>query len=295
MLRRLRHFLELIRFSHTVFALPFAFLAALMAWHARAGRQPPEPWRWQEVLGLVLCMVFARSTAMAFNRLADRKLDALNPRTLNRHLPRGILSAAAVAAFTAVCAAAFVASTLLFLPNRWPVYLSVPVLAFICGYSYAKRFTPLTHFWLGGSLMLAPVCAWVALEGFEGILPAVVLGGAVLFWVSGFDIIYACQDYDADRRAGLKSVPARLGVRGALRVAAGCHLVTLVLLFALPATCPALGWIYYVGVGLVAALLIYEHVLVRPDDLTRVNVAFFNVNAVISLGLLAIGAIDLVL
>ncbi|MBI1901567.1 MAG: 4-hydroxybenzoate octaprenyltransferase [Planctomycetia bacterium] len=293
MLQRLRHFLELIRFSHTVFALPFALLAALMAWHARAARQPPEPWRWQELIGLVLCMVFARSTAMAFNRLADRKIDALNPRTQNRHLPRRLLTVPAVAAFTLICAAAFVTSTLLFLPNRWPLYLSVPVLAFICGYSYAKRFTSLAHFWLGAALMLAPVCAWLAISGFEGILPAVVLGGAVLFWVSGFDIIYACQDYDADVKSGLKSVPARLGLRRALRIAAGCHLVTLGSLFALPAACPALGWIYYAGLGLVAVLLLYEHLLVRPDDLTRVNVAFFNVNAVIGIGLLAVGAADL--
>lgn len=288
---RLRHFLEMIRFSHTVFALPFALLAALLAWVERSRAEPSEAWRWQELLGVLLCMVFARSTAMAFNRLADRRLDAENPRTRMRHLPAGTLSVPAVASFAAVCAAGFVASTLLFLPNRWPIMLSLPVLAFLCGYSFAKRFTALAHFWLGAALMLAPVCAWLAIRGEVAAAP-VVLGGAVLLWVAGFDIIYACQDADVDRAAGLHSVPARLGVPGALRLAAVCHLGTVLLLFALSWVYP-LGWIYRAGIAAVAGLLIYEHRLVRPDDLTRVNVAFFQVNAVISIGLLVLGAVDL--
>jgi 4-hydroxybenzoate polyprenyltransferase len=293
MLARLRHFLELVRFSHTVFALPFALLAALMAWHVRANELSPVPWRWRELLGILLCMVFARSTAMAVNRLADRKLDARNPRTRGRHLPAGLLSVASVAVFTAACAAGFVASTLLFLPNRLPLILSLPVLAFLCGYSYAKRFTALAHFWLGAALMLAPVAAWIAVLGRVD-WPPVVLGGAVLLWVAGFDIIYACQDAEVDAREGLHSVPAVLGVPGALRLAAACHLGTVLLLAGLPLVYPALGWIYWTGIAAVGLLLAYEHWLVRPDDLTRVNVAFFNVNAVISLGLLVLGAIDLI-
>ena len=153
---------------------------------------------WLDLLGILACMVFARSTAMAFNRIADRKLDALNPRTQTRHLPGGVLSVGSVVLFTALCAAGFVAGTLLFLPHNWiPLYASIPVLLFLMGYSYAKRFTLLSHFWLGAALMLAPLAAWVAIRAEISAAP-LVLGGAVLFWVAGFDIIYACQDFDFD-------------------------------------------------------------------------------------------------
>lgn len=195
--------------------------------------------------------------------------------------------------------AVFVTSTLLFLPNRLPLYLALPVLAFLLGYSYTKRFTSAAHFWLGAALMLAPVSAWIALRGEQvlanpaDLLPAVVLGSAVLLWVAGFDIIYACQDVEFDRQAGLHSVPARLGVAGALRLAAVCHLGMVLLLIALPFVYPLLGWIYGLGVGAVAALLVYEHRLVRPDDLDRVNLAFFHVNAVVSIGLLLVTSLDL--
>jgi len=290
MQRRLRHLLEMIRFSHTLFALPFALLAAAMAWHARSAEGGGGV-RWRELSGILLCMVFARSAAMAFNRLVDRRLDAENPRTRGRHLPAGILSVGSVALFALVSSSGFVLSTLLFLPNRWPLFLAVPVLVFVCGYSYTKRFTWMSHYWLGAALMLAPVAAWIAIRG-ELAWPPILLGGAVLFWVSGFDIIYACQDVEFDRHAGLQSVPARWGVAGALRIAAGCHAVMLVLLLLLPVTFP-LGYLYVSGVGAIALLLIYEHALVRPDDLTRVNLAFFKVNAVVSVGLLAVGLADL--
>jgi 4-hydroxybenzoate polyprenyltransferase len=163
---------------------------------------------------------------------------------------------------------------------------------FLLGYSYTKRFTSLAHFWLGAALMLAPVAAWIAVRG-ELAWPPVVLGAAVLLWVAGFDIIYACQDVDYDRSRGLRSVPVRLGVQDALRLATVCHLGTVALLFLLPVVYPLLGWIYLAGIVAVAALLIYEHWLVRPDDLTRVNMAFFNVNAVISIGLFIVAALDL--
>lgn len=299
MLARLRHILEMIRFSHTLFALPFALLAAVMAWTAGARSDPPVAFRWRELLGIVLCMVTARSAAMAFNRIADWRQDAQNPRTRMRHIPAGALSVASVVAFAAGSAAAFVACTLLFLPNRLPVILSLPVLAFLLAYSFTKRFTAAAHFWLGAALMLAPVSAWIAIRGDQvladplDLSPAVVLGGAVLLWVAGFDIIYACQDVDFDRAAGLHSVPARWGVARALRLAALCHLGMVILLAALVWVYPPLGWIYGLGVAAVAALLLYEHRLVTPDDLDRVNLAFFQVNAVVSIGLFLVASLDL--
>ena len=276
-------FLELIRFSHTIFALPFALLSAVLAWRT-------VEFRWRDLAGILLCMVFARSASMAFNRIADRRIDAENPRTARRHLPAGLLSLRAVVLFTIACAAGFIGSTLLFLPNRLPLILSVPVLTFLCGYSYAKRWTPLAHYWLGAALMLSPIAAWIALAG-DIAWPPVLLGLAVFFWVGGFDIIYACQDVDFDRSQRLSSVPARFGVARALRIAAVSHLLMVACLLGLWSTAH-LGTLFLVSVIAVALLLAYEHWLVRPDDLTRVNVAFFNVNAIISLGLFVVGLLD---
>jgi 4-hydroxybenzoate polyprenyltransferase len=287
--------LELIRFSHTVFALPFAMLAAAMAWAANLRSDPPVAFRSMDLLGILVCMVFARSAAMAFNRLADRRLDAMNPRTQTRHLATGVLSSHSVVLFTVVCSLGFVGGTLLFLPrNPIPLWASLPVLAFLFGYSYAKRFTVLSHFWLGAALMLAPLAAWVAIRAELAWAP-VVLGAAVMLWVAGFDMIYACQDFEFDVKMRLRSVPARLGVAGALRLAAACHLGTVVLLLSLPTVYDGFGWIYLAGVVAIGLLLAYEHWLVRPDDLSRVNLAFFHVNAVVSLGLLAVGIVDLVI
>jgi 4-hydroxybenzoate polyprenyltransferase len=291
MLRTLRSFLELIRFSHTVFALPFALTGAALAWK-RAG------FHWLQLVGILLCMVFARSAAMAFNRLVDRSFDAANPRTAGRHLPAGRLSVVGVWAFTLACSAGFVLSTLLFLlcTNPWPLYLSVPVLLFIAGYSYAKRFTALSHFWLGASLFLAPVAAWIAIRGLPGweeFRVPLVLGGAVLFWVAGFDILYASQDVEFDRRARLRSVPATLGVPASLRIALVCHVLMLGLLMLLFWLSRDLGAVYLAGVLGVALLLGYEHWLVRPDDLSRVNQAFFQVNGVISVGLFVVVVVQL--
>jgi 4-hydroxybenzoate polyprenyltransferase len=284
---QIREYFDLVKFSHTLFALPFALLGAALAAHARGGWHS----RVQDWMGILLCMATARSAAMAFNRLADRHYDALNPRTAGRQLPAGRLSVAAVAIFILVCGSAFIVSTLLFLPNRWPLYLSVPVLIWILGYSFSKRITSLSHFWLGLSLSLAPIAAWIALRG-DLEWPPILLGLAVLLWVSGFDIIYACQDVDFDRSVGLRSVPKTLGVQQALRIAAACHALMIVPLVGLGLAYP-LGPIYFAGVAAVAALLVYEHALVRPDDLTRVNVAFFQVNAVISVGLLVVTLVDL--
>ncbi|VTU01536.1 4-hydroxybenzoate polyprenyltransferase : 4-hydroxybenzoate octaprenyltransferase OS=Blastopirellula marina DSM 3645 GN=DSM3645_22029 PE=4 SV=1: UbiA [Gemmataceae bacterium] len=285
-----RKLLELIRFSHTIFALPFALLAAALAW-------AEEPFRAVDLVGILLCMVFARSAAMAFNRLADRHIDARNPRTAARHLPAGTLSAAAVWGFTLACCAGFVASTLLFAyrdpPNQWPLYLCGPVLLFLLGYSLAKRFTSLAHLWLGVALMLAPVAAWIAVKGLTDLTVPLILGAAVAFWVAGFDILYACQDADFDRAAGLHSVPSRFGVPASLRIAAASHAVMFGLLVWLGFASPHLGWVYAVGLAAAGGLLVYEHRLVRPDDLTRVNRAFFHVNGVISVGLLVLVLIQL--
>ena len=286
MFQKLRHLLELIRFSHTLFALPFALLSAVIAWH-----QPGSPFVWSQLLGILLCMMFARSAAMAFNRIVDRRIDADNPRTAKRHLPAGLLRLPTVVAFTLICSISFVASTLLFLPNRWPVILAVPALVFLMGYSYAKRFTVWCHFWLSAALMLSPVATWIAIRGEVAATP-MLLSAVIFFWVGGFDILYACQDADFDRQQRLYSIPSRWGVSFALRVALASHLLTILALFALWHFA-GLGFVFLAGVIAVALLLVYEHSLVRPSDLSRVNLAFFHVNAVISLGLLAVGVADL--
>jgi len=305
MFHRLRLFLSMIRFSHTVFALPFVLLAAVMAW--TVPRPDGNPFIAtptevvKDLLGILICMVAARSAAMAFNRLVDRNIDAANPRTQGRHLPAGLLSVPAVITFTMICSLVFVVGTLLFLPNWLPVALSLPVLLFLFAYSYAKRFTALVHFWLGAALCLSPICGWIAIRGSvvleapSDLIPPVLLGAAVLLWVAGFDIIYACLDYGFDKQSGTKSVPASLGVPGALRLAAACHLGMIVALAVLPWASPQLtfGWVYGLAVVAVAGLLAYEHTIVRPDDLQRVNVAFFHVNAIVSIGLFVVGTIDL--
>ena len=284
--------LELIRFSHTIFALPFAMIAALLAWQ-------DEQFRELDLLGIVLGMVFARSAGMAFNRLVDAAIDAKNPRTATRHIPAGLLNRGTVIVFTMLCCVGFVASTLLFAfrepPNLWPLYLSVPVLLFVLGYSLAKRFTSLAHFWLGAALMLAPIAAWIAIKGMEDLAVPFVLGAAVMCWVAGFDILYACQDADFDREQGLHSIPARIGIPSSLRLAALCHVAMFALLVLLGFGSEYLGPIYLGGLGFVGALLVYEHSLVRADDLTRVNRAFFYVNGVISVGLLLLVMVQLLI
>jgi 4-hydroxybenzoate polyprenyltransferase len=299
---RLRTYLELVRFSHTIFALPFAIMAALVAirhggdahWSLSAPLGLLRP-----VAGILVCMVAARTAAMAFNRLVDRAIDAANPRTASRHLPRGAVGTGEVLLLVVASAAVFIAATLLFLPNWLPLVLSVPVLAWLLAYSYAKRFTMFAHVWLGAALGLAPVAAWIALRGQTvladpvDLLPAVLLGLAVTFWVAGFDTIYACQDAAFDAAHGLQSLPARLGVPRALALAKGLHAATLAMLACLPAVVPELGTIYWIALAAIAALLVWEHALVRPGDLSRVNDSFFTANAVIGIVLLVAIAADL--
>ena len=286
MLQTIRHFLELIRFSHTVFALPFALLSAVLAWS-----QPGSQFRLRDLLGILICMVAARSAAMAFNRLVDRRIDADNPRTARRHLPAGLLSVRSVVIFTLLMSVLFVASTTIFLPRRLPLLLAVPVLLFLLGYSLSKRFTRFCHYWLSAALMLSPIAAWIAVRDEFALVPS-MLGAVIFFWVGGFDILYACQDAESDRQARLNSIPAALGIPAALRMAFISHLLTIVMLLLLWKTA-ALGPLFLGGIVLIGLLLLYEHWLVRPDDLTRVNIAFFNVNAIISFGILLLGCLDL--
>ena len=281
---KIRELLSLIRFSHTLFALPFALLSAVLAWREVS-------FRWNHLIGLLLCMIFARSAAMAFNRIVDRKIDAENPRTAARHLPAGKLSLRLVTAFTAVCVGGFILSTLLFWPNYLPVLLSVPVLLFLLSYSYAKRFTSLCHYWLSAALMLAPIAAWIAIVGTLSWTP-VLLALVIFFWVGGFDIIYATQDTNFDEEKQLFSIPSRFGIAQSLRIAAASHLITVVALFGLWEVA-GLGTIFLVGIILVSGLLVYEHWILSPSDLARVNLAFFHINAVISVGLLVAASLDI--
>jgi 4-hydroxybenzoate polyprenyltransferase len=267
--------LRMIRFEHSVFALPFAFIGALLA-----ARGWPT---WQQVFWIVVAMVSGRSAAMAFNRIADLRYDRQNPRTAGRELPTGQLSVGFTWAFTIVSAALLVVAA--WQLNPLALKLSPLALAILLLYSYTKRFTVLTHWVLGFCLGMAPVAAWIAVRGTLDweILP---LTFAVMFWVAGFDIIYACQDVEFDRQVGLFSLPARMGIGGALNVARLLHLLMLGLL----------AWLALLtGLGLVAvaALLAFEHSLVKADDLSRVNAAFFTVNGYISLLLLLFWGADI--
>ncbi len=298
---RIRSFLELIRFSHTVFALPFALLGVVLAivvpaihWHGSLAQVSLR------VTAVVLCMITARSAAMAFNRLVDARIDARNPRTAMRHLPSGQLSSASVWLFFALMVAGFFASCFLFLPNWIPLVGALPVLVWICGYSFAKRFTASAHVWLGVALALSPVCAWLAIRGEEvmampaDIAPTIGLALAIACWVAGFDIIYACQDAEFDRQQGLHSIPARFGIAGALRISAALHSVMLLILALLPWMFPQLGlsWLYATAWLATCVLVVSQHRLVKPNDLGKVNLAFFHLNAVISFGLSACTALD---
>ncbi len=278
-LERARRYLELVRFSHTLFALPFALMALFLATRG--------DWPAPKTTGLILlCMVAARTTAMAYNRLIDRDVDAQNPRTATRHLPAGTLRVMEVAALTVACAVVFVAGA--WLLNPWAFRLALPVLAVLLFYSHTKRFTSLCHLVLGVALGLAPLGVWIAVRGeFDSslVIPA-VLGAAVMAWVAGFDVIYACQDRDFDRGHGLHSLPARLGIARALIVSRVLHVAMIVLLLVL-ARVAHLGAIYLAGVAVTALLLAWEHRLVRADDLSRVNVAFFTANGCVSLVLAA--------
>jgi 4-hydroxybenzoate polyprenyltransferase len=299
--KMLREYLSLIRFSHTVFALPFAALATCWALLQPFYPLEKEPINWAvRVLGVLICMVTGRSAAMAFNRLVDHRFDAKNPRTSGRHLPAGILSRRGVWIFFAVNISGFLIGTLLFWPNWLPAALSLPVLFWICGYSFAKRFTSAAHLWLGAALALSPVCAWIAVRGeivlidWKDLMPALLLGCSVMLWVAGFDIIYACQDADVDRSLGLFSIPSQWGVQGALKLSSALHFLMWLSLLIIPLCAPGLGLstIYYAAISVVGILLVRQHWIIEATDLSRVNEAFFLLNALISLGLTTVAAVD---
>ena len=260
----------MIKWEHSIFALPFALCGAMLA----AGGLPA----WSQLAWIVVAMVAARSAAMAFNRLADAAIDAANPRTAMRALPAGLLSSGFVTTFVlAACAVFVLAASQL---NRMTLWLSPVALAVVLLYSYSKRFTRWSHLFLGFALGIAPAAAWIAVRG--SLDPRILLlTAAVTFWVGGFDVIYACQDYEFDRGAGLHSVPRHVGIHRALWVARIFHLIMLALLTGLVAAF-GLGKIALMGVAAVAALLAYEHSLVRHDDLGKLNAAFFTMNGVIS-------------
>jgi 4-hydroxybenzoate polyprenyltransferase len=269
-LRDLKLTLEMIKWEHSVFALPFALCGAMLA----AGGVPA----WHQLAWILVAMVSARSAAMAFNRLADATIDAANPRTAIRALPAGLLSHGFVSTFVLVSCGIFVlaASQL----NRLTLILSPVALAIVLLYSYSKRFTRWSHLFLGFALGIAPAAAWIAVRG--SLDPRILLlTAAVTFWVGGFDVIYACQDYDFDRSYGLHSVPRHMGIGTALWVARVFHLTMLGLLVTLLIVF-GLGKLAAAGVLVVAALLAYEHSLIRHDDLSKLNAAFFTMNGVIS-------------
>ena len=256
-------YLSFVRFSHSVFALPFAFTGALLAWRI-------APFSWTQVAWIVACMVSARSAAMGFNRLVDARFDALNPRTAMRELPRGVLTNRQALAFVAAAAAAFVFSSSQLNPACG--WLSPIALAIVFWYSLAKRVTTYTQLFLGLAMAVAPVGGWLAAGGGSGAEPW-LLALAIGLWVGGFDILYACQDVDFDRAHGLHSIPARFGVAGAIRVSRLFHAATIAAM-AMVGAAAQLPPVYYVGVALVAALLTYEQSLVAKDDLTQVKRAF---------------------
>ncbi len=271
MFAKVANTLDLIKFSHSIFALPFALGAMVVA---------AKGWPGAKIfLLIVVAMVAARSAAMAFNRIADAEIDAKNPRTKNRHIPQGILSKKFVWFFTLICCAAFLATA--YLINPLSFLLSPAVLLWLLAYSFTKRFTWATHLWLGVSLGLAPLAAWVAVTN-QWPWPALSLGAAVVFWVAGFDIIYACQDFEFDRREKVYSIVARFGIAKALWISRAFHLAgfLLLLLFGYQ---NQLGPIYMFTALLMGAGLFYEQSLVKPTDLSKVNAAFFNINGVISL------------
>ena len=283
LIAKLRTTLEMIKFEHSIFALPFALTGAMLAvrgWPA-----------WRQVLWLIVAMVGARSAAMTFNRIADLKLDALNPRTRMRALPTGQLSLRFALGFTLLsCALLVFAAREL---NPLAFKLSPLALALLLVYSYTKRFTVLSHIVLGACLGMSPIAAWIALRG-DVSLSILLLGAGVTLWTAGFDIIYACQDVEFDHALGLHSVPKRYGIRAALYASAFLHLLMLALLVAV-ARLENLGWVAMAGLIAVACLLTYEHALVKPSDLSRVNAAFFTVNGYVSVLFFVTWATDILI
>ncbi len=273
--KRLRLTLEMIKFEHSVFALPFAFTGALLAFRASRLSAPEFGWK---LLWIVVAMVGARSAAMTFNRILDADIDSRNPRTRMRHLPAGILTLRFAWGFLAVSIVVFLVAARAL--NPLCLKLAPAALAVVFFYSFTKRFTTLSHLVLGLSLGIAPAAAWIAVTGSLD-LRILWLTAAVTFWTAGFDIIYSCQDYEFDHSEGLFSLPRRLGMSPALWIARAFHVAMIACLVAL-ALSFGLGWLSWLGIGAILSMLIYEHSLVKADDLSRVDAAFFTVNGYVS-------------
>jgi 4-hydroxybenzoate polyprenyltransferase len=291
-----RTFLDLIKFAHSIFALPFALVGTFLASRAIGLRWPG----WGRLGLILICMVFARTMAMTVNRLVDRKYDATNPRTARRPSVTGAVSPAFMLLAMIVCSLGFLAGCsgfAIWFGNFWPLILALPVLAWLALYSFTKRFTALCHFWLGISLGMAPVAAWIAIVPPRGpllSLPILLLGVAVVCWVAGFDILYALQDETIDRTTGLHSIPAATGRSGALWLSRGCHVLCIAAL-ALVGVAGGLHLLYAAAVLIVAVLLVIEQSLVSPTDISRVNIAFMTVNGIVGLVFGALAIADILL
>ena len=281
MFTKLSIILSDIKIKHTVFALPFALMSAFLA----AGGVPEMG----KLVWIMVCMVGARSAAMAFNRIVDARYDAMNSRTCERAIPSGQVSVSSYWAFLVLSSVLFIFSA--WMLNKLAFYLSPVALIIVFFYSLTKRFTAFSHFWLGLAISIAPVGAWVAIREEISFI-SLLLGGAVIFWLIGFDILYSCMDVEADRVNRLHSIPERFGVERALKLALASHVLMMLFLLLLLEPSVLLGPLYLAGVLLVACLLVYEHSLVKKDDLSKVNMAFFNVNGVISIGLMLFVIID---
>ena len=288
----MKNFLSLIKFSHTIFAMPFALTGFFIAYTEQNGNVPLRIF-----LGVILCMVFARSAAMAFNRYIDREIDAKNPRTQKREIPAGIISPRSALLFVIINSALFIA-TCWFL-NPLCFYLSPVALAIVLGYSFTKRFTWLCHFILGLGLALAPVGAYLAVREQFG-MSTIWYGLSVLFWTAGFDIIYSLQDEELDKSLKLYSVPAWLGKKRALRLSEWVHLLAAAfMIFGTAEVQSSLpeqtGWLIYIGTAIFLGLLVYQHLIVKPNDLSRVNLAFFTTNGIASVLFGVFAIIDLLI
>ncbi len=269
--RQFKIIAEMIKIEHTLFSLPFACMGALLA----AGGLPDL----RTVLWILAAMVGGRSAAMAFNRLADAELDARNPRTAGRALPQGLLKKTEVGLFIAVSAALFLLSA--WMLNLLCFILAWPVLVILLGYSYMKRFTWFCHFFLGFCLGLPPLAGWLAVRGTLDLVP-ILFSLGVLFWTAGFDVIYACQDYETDCKEGLRSIPTRFGLRGALWLSAGLPVLT-VFFFCAGGWTAGLAWPYWTALAIATGSLVFQHAIVKPSNLSRINTAFFTANGFISI------------
>lgn len=282
---------EMIKFSHSVYALPFALVATVLAGRQRVPTGPTAA----QLLLILASMVTARSFAMTFNRIADRSYDRRNPRTERRPLVTGAITLRQAWLFAVAAAVLFVAACLGFWlidDNAWPMLLSAPVLGYLAAYSYAKRFTRYVHFFLGAAIASAPVAAWIAIHPSSLGVAALLLMIAGATWIAGFDIIYACQDYESDVAHGVRSVPARFGIARALWISRATHAVCVAMLIGLGWSSYALHTLYFIGVAVAAGLLVVEQSLVRPNDLSKVGLAFFTINGIVSLVLGAMGIVD---